>query len=225
MESYKLGKSTKIQMPSGWHEINFNTAIQILEGDLNEIQTLALLSNKTEEEIRGSTDIETIYYFINAFMFVKHLPQKIDEFPRSVKMGDERIIFPFVSYADQFDLGKADVGQVEDMILMITKMSREFTDDEERELTEMELIKITPYLVAIYIQKIIETKYNGERAMELVERIKKELSFKEVVSTGYFFLNRLPSFRTGPLNALQKYHSIPRKLKRGFLNLIQALVS
>ncbi len=224
MESYKLGK-TPIKMPSGWHEINYNNAIQILEDDLNEIQTLALLSNKTEEEIRESTDIETIYYFINAFLFIKNLPQKIDEFPRSVKMGDERIIFPFISYADQFDLGKADVGQVEDMILIITKMSREFTDDEERELTEMELIKITPYLVAIYIQKIIGTKYNGERAMELVERIKKELSFKEVVSTGYFFLNRLPSFRTGQLNALQKYHSIPKKLKRGFLNLMQALVS
>ncbi len=224
MEQYKLGK-TPIKMPSGWHEINFNNAIEILEGNLNEIQTLALLSNKTEEEIRESTDIETIYYFINAFLFIKNLPQKIDEFPRSVKMGDERIIFPFISYADQFDLGKADVGQVEDMILMITKMSREFTDDEERELTEMELIKITPYLVAIYIQKIIETKYNGERAMELVERIKKELSFKEVVSTGYFFLNRLPSFKTGQLNALRKYYSIPRRLKRGFLNLMQALVS
>jgi len=149
MEPYKLGK-TPIKMPSGWHEINFNNAIQILEGNLNEIQTLALLSNKTEEEIRESTDIETIYYFINAFIFIKQLPQKINEFPRSVKMGDERIIFPFISYADQFDLGKASVDQVETMLLMIAKMSNEFIGDEKRELTEMELVKITPFLVAIY---------------------------------------------------------------------------
>ncbi len=224
MESYNLGK-TPIKMPTGWHEINYNTAIEILEGDLNEIQTLALLSNKTEEEIRESTDIETIYYFINAFMFVKNLPQKINEFPRSIKLGEDRIIFPFVSYADKFDLGKADVGQVEDMLLMITKMSTEFMLEQDRtELTEIELIQITPFLVAIYLQKILEGKYDGDKAMILVDRIKKELSFKEVVSTGYFFLNRLPSFKTGQLNVLRKYHSIPRRLRRGFLNLMQALV-
>jgi len=224
MEQYKIGK-TPIEMPTGWHDVNYNKAIKILTEDLNEIQTLALLTGRSEKEIRTATDTETIFYFMNAFLFVKGLPQKINEFPRSVKLGADRLIFPFVSYADEFDLGKADVGQVEDMLLMITKMNKEFIGDEERILTELELIQITPFLVAIYLQKILDGKYNGEKALKLVDRVKEELSFKEVVSIGTFFLSRLPSFNNGHPNLWRKYNSKVKKLKRGFLNLIQRLVS
>jgi len=230
MESYKLGPNTPIQMPSGWHEISYNKAVKILDGKLNEIETLALLTGRTEKEIRTATDVNTIFHFMNAFQFLKDLPQKLDEFPRSVKLGEDRLIFPYISYADKFDLGKAEVQQVEDMLFMITKMSKEFEEDKGHEPTNEEfhnelLPKISPFLVAIYLQKIIETRYNGEHAMELVERVKKELSFKEVVSIGYFFLIRLMNFRSGSVKSLKIYHSIPRRLRRAFLDLIQRLVS
>lgn len=225
MESYKLGK-TKIQIPSGWHEVNFNKAMEILEGELNEVQTIALLTDKSEKEIRQSTDMATIYYFINTFLYLHQLPLKLNEFPRSIKLGYDRIVFPFVNYGDEFDLGQADVGQVEDMIMIMTKMNKEFIDDSERtELTELELAKITPYLVAIYIQKMLDTEYDGAKALELVDRVKEELSFKECLSMGYFFFIRLQSYKNGSPSVWKSYHSRVKRLKRALSGLMQRMVS
>lgn len=224
MEAYKLGK-TKIKIPSGWHEINYNKAIQIIEGELKEIQILALLTDKTEQQIRGATDPDTIYYFINTFQYIHSLPQKFDDFPRSVKLGVDRLVFPYVSYGDKFDLGKADVGQVEDMLMIMMKMNKEFIGEEERELTEIELIKITPYIVAIYLQKLLWHSYDGTKAMALVDRVKEELSFKECLSIGYFFLSRLRNFKNGQPKELKAYHSKSKRLKRALMNLIQRMVS
>ena len=225
MESYKLGK-TKIQIPSGWHEINYNKALLIIDGELNEVQTLALLTDKSEKDIRTATDINTIFYFINTFQYIHKLPEQVNEFPRSVKLGIDRLIFPYVSYGDKFDLGQSDVGQVEDMLMIMVKMSNEFIGEEERkELTQLELILITPFIVSIYLQKVLDGEYDGKKAMKLVERVKEELSFKECLSIGYFFLNRLNSYRSGQPNGLRVYHSIRKKFRRGLMNLMQRMGS
>ncbi len=221
----KLGK-TKIQIPSGWHEINYNKALLIIDGELNEVQTLALLTDKTEKEIRDSTDIQTIFYFINTFQYIHKLPKQVNEFPRSVKLGIDRLIFPYISYGDKFDLGQADVGQVEDMLMIMVKMNNEFIGDEDRtQLTPLELIKITPFVVSIYLQKLLDGEYDGKKAMKLVDRVKEELSFKECLSIGYFFLNRLNSYRSGLPNTLKVYHSKRKKFKRVLSNLMQRMVS
>lgn len=225
MEKYKLGK-TPVEMPTGWQDINYNKAIQILTSEMSSVEMLALLSNKTVKQIRAATDIKTIFYFVNAFTFINRLPEKINEFPRSVVFGPDRLVFPWVSYADEFDLGKADVGQVEDMIEMLKTKSAEFIGDEDRELLEpLELIQITPYFVAIYLHKILEGEYDGEKAMKLVERVKEELSFKEVVSIGTFFLTKLPNYINGSPSVWKQYNSSLRRLKRAWKNLIQRLVS
>ncbi len=225
MEVYKLGK-TKINIPSGWHEVNFNKALEILEGELNEVQTIALLTNKSEKEIRQSTDMSTIYHFINTFLYLHQLPQKLNEFPRSIKLGVDRIVFPFVNYGDEFDLGQADVGQVEDMLMIMVKMNKEFIGESERtEITELQLAKITPFLVAIYLQKMLDTEYDGEKAMLLVDRVKEELSFKECLSIGYFFLIRLEHYKNGSPSVWKLYHSNLRRLKRVLSGLIQRMVS
>jgi len=221
MEHYKLGK-TSISMPSGWHDVPFNKGITILSQELNEVDTLALLTGRKAKEIRESTDIETIFYFANAFIFLKHWPGKVD-FPLSVKMGEDRLILPWVSYSDKFDLGECTTGQVEDMMAVITMMSKEFTDGEDRELNQLELIQICPYLVAIYLQPLIDGSYDGKKAKALMERVKEELSMKEVVGMGYFFLMKLPALVSGSPSELQKARSMKRRLQRGLKNSMMRL--
>jgi len=225
MEAIKLGK-TKIHIPSGWHEVNYNKAFLILDSELDEVQTLALLTDKTEKEIRTATDIETIFYFVNTFQYIHKLPEQVNEFPRSVKLGIDRLIFPYISYGDKFDLGQSEVGQVEDMLMIMVKMNNEFIGDEERtELTPLEMIQITPFLVAIYLQKLLDGEYDGKKALVLVDRVKEELSFKECLSIGYFFFNRLRNYKSGRQNELKVYHSMRRKLKRALMNLMQRMDS
>jgi hypothetical protein len=207
------------QLPRGWHDISFEKGLKALEAD-NEVERLAILSDRSAEEIRKSTDIDSIYYFTHAITFLNSLPDAA--FPRSVKMGKDRILFPFVNYSDEFDLGDVAVGQVEDMQAILVKMNKEFVGDEERELTSAELLKICPHVVAIYLQGIIED-YDGQKAMMLVKRVQTELSFKDCVSMGYFFFKRLGGLMTGQLSRLQNRDSRLRKLRLACSSLIQRL--
>jgi len=144
----------------------------------------------------------------------------------SVMIGDDRIIFPFVFEMDNYDLGKAEVGQVEDMQEVIRMKSQEILQGEERDLTEIELIGITPYVVAIYIQKFMpysKGEYSGSKAIKLVDRVKQEMSFKDVVSLGYFFFIRLTSYKNGLKKGLPIFHSLKRKFLRVWSNLIRRL--
>ena len=207
------------QLPRGWHDISFEKGLKALEAD-NEVERLAILSDRSAEEIRKSTDIDSIYYFTHAITFLNSLPDAA--FPRSVKMGKDRILFPFVNYSDEFDLGDVAVGQVEDMQAILVKMNKEFVRDEERELTSAEMLKICPHVVAIYLQGIIED-YDGQKAMMLVKRVQKELSFKDCVSMGYFFFLRLGALMTGQQSDWQNRASRLRRLRRAWCGFLQRL--
>jgi len=226
MEVYKIGK-TKVNLPTGWHDISFEKGIDILSNEYNEVKTLSILSGESEDKIRDSTDIDTIYYFANAFTFLNKLPDTMGEFPLSIKLGDERILMPYI--VDKFDLAETSFGQVGDMELMIKKMCK--TSPEGEKVTKEELIQMgieqmntAPYLVAIYLYKIVHYKYDGKEAMKFVERIKKEMSFKDVVSMGYFFLQRLPAFRSGSNQSLLTLLSMKRRLLRVLKLSIRHLV-
>ena len=124
MEKYKLGK-LPIEMPTGWHEVPFETGLEIMRQEtLNEVKILSLLTGQTEKVIRSATDAATIVHFANAFDFVNRMPRNLrhPEMPRSMKFrGEERIILPYTVYGDRFDLGKASTGQVQDMKLIIAE--------------------------------------------------------------------------------------------------------
>ena len=207
-------------------------AIQVLS-ETDQIKIMALLTGKTPKQISTSTNIEDLLCFFGAFPYLNEevSPETFNEFPKSVTMGHDHLIFPFVSYANQYDLGQADVGQVEDMILMIQKKTinpedlKDLPEDEKKIKIRMNEFEVFTYLVAIYCQKILDHEYDGEKAMALLERVKEELSFKEVVSMGYFFLNRLNNYMNGSPVEWQKHNSKLKRLKRGLQNLIQRLVS
>ncbi|MDA1120855.1 MAG: hypothetical protein O2887_10275 [Bacteroidetes bacterium] len=206
-------------LPQGWHDISYSKGLKALEAD-NEVERLSVLSGVSCEELRASTDIDSIFYFTHAFTFLNSLPE--GAFPNSVKFGSERIVFPFVNYSDEFDLGHCSVGQVEDMQGVLVRMNKEFIGEEERVLTEGELLQICPHVVAIYLQGIIE-EYDGKKADMLVKRVKDEISFKDCVSMGYFFFKRLSGLMSGQRSRLQKRHSSLRRLRLAFSGLMQRL--
>ena len=226
MENYKLGKH-RFKMPSSWQEISFNLGFKLITEELNEIQIFSQLSGLTEKEIKDSTDFENLYHFINAFTFLKELPGNLErpEMPKTCKLGGRLIIFPYVLYADTFDLGKCSVGQVKDMEQVITSMTKEFIGEEERELSNDEVIQIMPYVVSIYVQMLLDHEYDYAKAMKLVDEVKDKMSFKEVLNIGSFFLQRLIELNSGQAVRLRNRSLILRKLKRGWQRLIQRLAS
>lgn len=213
-------------MPSSWQDVNFKTAIKILSSKLSEIQVMSLLSGVPEDELKESTDLETIYNFIGAFTFLTRLPANVEnpEMPNSVKFGDRVVIFPHVLYADKFDLGKCSVGQIKDMEMVIAQKTKEITNGK-RSLTELELMTIMPFVVSIYFQALIDHKYDYDKAMKLVPEIEEKLSFKEVINMGYFFFRRLIVLNNGLSKGHPRQSLMIRKLKRVFWNLTQRLAS
>jgi len=236
METFKLGSSKKkISMPSGWHEVPFYKGLQIMEGGLSDIEIMGLLSDTDPEEIKNTTDSESIYYLMGAFLFLQDMPKGLEhpKMPQSIKIDDRYVIFPHVIYQDEFDLGKSSVGQIKDMEMVMLNMGTQFLandeDNEEEEqkenrpFTQLETVKMCPKLCAIYIQKLIDKKYDYDTAMKLSEKLERSMSFKEMINIGYFFLLRLSAFKNGQKKGYQKRPLIPRKLTRGFMNLIRRM--
>ncbi len=221
MENYKI-KGKKVTMPSGWHDIPYKIGYKILSENLDVIQTASLLTGLSEEEVKRSEDV---IIWMSAFTFLQNPPDRFNEFPRSVKLGVDRLVFPFVSYADEFDLGQAEVGQIEDMRALYAEREKEIKGEEERDLTDIEFISTMPVMCAIYLQKILDGAYDGEKALRLEDRVKEELSMKEVVSMGAFFLSRLSNLIYGSTTKLSQRNTMKRKLVLGLKNLMQRLVS
>jgi hypothetical protein len=225
MENYKLGK-IRFKMPSSWQDVSFKAGLDILKSGDSDIKLLSRLSGVSVDDLSNATDFEELFYFINSFTWLGTLPLKESpEMPRSVKMGGRLIIFPHVVYNDKFDLGNASVGMVKDMEAVLTNKTREILNGEERELTNIELIEILPFIVAIYLQKVIDRNYDYEKAMRLVDEVSNQMSFKEVLNIGYFFLQRLIVLNNGQKTKRTKASLILKRLKRAWWNLGQRLAS
>jgi hypothetical protein len=227
MERFKLGKKKSISMPSGWHEVPFKKGVKIFEEELNEVETVAMLTDSNVEDIRDATDPESIYYLLSAFRFLRDIPHGLDrpQLPNSIKLSGNHIIFPHIIEQDKFDLGRSSVGQIKDMEMVLVNMGAEFKEDQDRPFTQLETILMCPPICAIYIQKLIDKEYDYNKAMKLSEVIKEELSFKEVLHIGYFFLKRLADLNDGLKKDSQIIRSTLRKLKRGLMNLIRRMGS
>jgi len=206
-------------MPTGWHEIPFNIGLDIFDNEYDEITILSKLSGKSYDEIRNCTDIDTIYYFANAFNFLSELPTQIHDFPTTIKIGDERVIMPFIP--DKFDLGEASFAQVEDMKAIIKKMSSEFLNGLERDLTNLELIKITPYLVSIFLYKITHGEYDANKALRFRSHLEANMSFKDIVCIGYFFLQRLSGLMNGSNQSFRLRLTPKKRFLREFRKLMK----
>lgn len=224
-EAYKIGKKKlSITLPTGWHEVPFNQAIKVLEGNQTEVQTLAMLAGIDERELRATTDMETIVYFLNSFRFLGRLPdlEMGQAFPKSVKINGDLQMLPWVAMSDAEDLGNCSFGQVDDML---TVMRGNLDPEKKKELTLMDSFKIMPQLCAIYLYPLYhDGKYDAKLALKWAEELEKGMNFKEVYIMGSFFLQRVAGLMTGSQAKLLKSPTILKKLRRGLRNLTRRLV-
>jgi hypothetical protein len=216
----------KFDMPDGWHDVSFKNGIRIIKENMNEMQIFSMFSNIPLKEIRELNSSNDIYYYLQGFPFLRTLPVSDNpQIPRSVKYKGERYSFPHVLLNDEYDFGNTSVGQIEDMKAIIAKMNKEFIKDEDRVLTNLEVFEIYSYVVAIYLQPIIEKNYSYARAMRMVEFIENELSFKEVMNMGAFFLTKLTHSINGYQKALRLPNWITKRLRRVQRSLVKHLDS
>lgn len=226
MEKYKINGQS-ITMPTGWHDVRYNDAMNILENQLNDVQVFSLFSGLSEKEVKNLNKEKDIYYFLQGFPFLNKLPIDIKgALPQTIKYKEARYELPYALPDDPYDFGDASVGQIEDMKAIMTKMVTEFLDGEERGLTNLEVFKIYPPLVAIFLHPILEgSEYDYKASQKLADRIQKELSFKEVVYMGAFFLMKLSVLINGSKKGLQNQHWMKRKWQQGYRKLARYLDS
>ena len=170
---FKIGDK-KFSLPSGWGQVPYWKAEKLIRDNPSPVAALALLADVDVKDLRKSKDV---HFLFDTLTFINKLPE--DGFPASVVYEHERYPLPWVNLSDEFDLGECEVGQVEDMQLIISQKVKEFMGEEERSLTDLEAIEIIPYIVAIYIQKVVDGSYDGKKSQKIVDKV-KEMSFADV---------------------------------------------
>lgn len=210
-------------LPTSWKQVPFWKGQRIMEGGLNELEIMALITDRNLSDLKASESFEDIYYATHSMEFLKDLPDfKTPIIPNSFKLDDKEYKFPHVVTKDPFDLGKASAGQVKDMeMLIITLRNRFHSDDQEKELTELEAIKMTPFITSVYIQKIIDGEYDYGKSQKLVEKVSEQMSFYDVTQIGYFFFRRLIGLKGGYQTKVLNQNLVRRKLRRAFASLEQ----
>lgn len=219
--SFLLGKKKlKITLPDGWHHVPYNSAIKLKKGGLNSVQILSILSGVSEQKIKDSTDLTTIYHLTGTMLFLNTWPVKKEpEFPKQV-FGHR---LPWVSYYDNFDLGGCNVEQVADMQQYITSKQKEL---KEEDLTDLDVVKMFPVVCAIYLQPIVQgEKYDYNKALKYANVIESKLDFKTVYNMGAFFLKKLNALINGYQIESPNQNTLKKRFKLAFMNLVQRLVS
>lgn len=227
MENFNLN-GQKFTMPSGWHEVTYSDAMTIITENLSEIDTFALLSGIDLDVLKNTEDYSVVYYFMNAFTFIKTRPDSSKpQIPLSMTLGKYRLCNPTVIYEDPHDLGKMSVGQFNDMKDAYMNQALELKGDSEDDWipTDIEMLEMMPSIVSIYVQKIRDGRYDYKKAKELVEDVRTKMTFKDVSSMGYFFFQRLNAYLNGSTKLVLKLNWIQRKSKQAYRNLMSGLVS
>lgn len=219
MESFRIN-GKRFNMPSGWHEVSFKNAMEVIHMD--DVEVFSKLSGIPLEECRELEDPEALSYFISSFRFLKNHPQ-IAEIPLSFMYGDERILCPETDWQDIKDLGKMNVGQLNDIKSYYLKHFEELSTGDDWKPSSSEIYQVMPGMVAIYVQKLIDKKYDYGKAMSMVEEVQENMSFKDVVAIASFFLLRLNASLIGSQKTQPKSQSVIKKAKqahRSFQNVL-----
>ena len=209
-----------VSMPDGWHDVKFIDGFKIVKDQLNEIEVFALFSGMSVKKVRGLNKNEDIFYFLQGYPFLYKNPVTDNPvMPQSIKYKGDRIHFPFVMDSDPLDLGDCSVGQVEDMKALIATKIKELDKEDDAELSIIEMISIMPFIVSIYLQPFIDGDYDYKKAMLLVDDLKNNLSYKDMIHIGNFFLKRLQGLISGSMKGWKK----PLRMKRLFLLVLKKL--
>lgn len=169
-------RKLKIDIPESWGEVTYEKYkkfIQYVDGE----QRLANLLGVDRSLFSVKNSIDIWEELANTCRFAFETQPKIEEYKGVIHFRGEIIHLPK-------DIRRNSIGQWEDVkILMKSCMVDDVVDENN-------LIDIYPKVVAIYVQDVIDGKYDGAKAMELANDIEL-LQCEDVLSLGSFFLSRL----------------------------------
>lgn len=219
MARWIWNKRLKLDIPDNWNQVSYEKAMRILEtDDLSPSKVIAVLCDIEEEIVRQSGSKEQIQALYEVFPYWSSFPvieQPTMPFMFSFK---DKLIKVEHDWSGVFDLGKVcTVGQIEDMINHVRNCHKP-------DMENVELFKIYPVLIAIYIQPIYDNEaYSYERAMRLVADVKKQISIVVALNVGGFFLLNLHALTNGKRRDYQKRNSMIRSLRQAWNSFKKAL--
>ena len=215
---FVIRNKLKVSITNGWHELPWLKGLHLFTNPhMSDVEIMALLTDKSEDEIRAVNDTDVITKLLNTFFWIGNPPDYHNpELPKVVKVGEQVFHVPFVVYNDKFDLGNTSVGAIEDMKATIKRVTEGIETP-----SVLEYMQAYPEMVAIYLQSLKGYDYN--KAMAMVEDV-KQVDFKTVYNIGNFFLWRLGGLRNGFHLKLSQQNTLIVKLQRAYWILMQRLV-
>ena len=214
MTIYKInGNNTP--MPDNWADVSYGDAMNIIENNLSEVAIFGLFAKMSKKEVRNLNG-DDVKYFLDGFPFLRSTPMDdTPDIPMSIMWKGVRRFFPHADLKDELDFGETSVGQIEDMKQVITSASKLLIVEEGDVMANIDLIKMMPSIVAIYIQPFINGEYDYKKAMNIAKEIETELSFKETVLMGNFFLYKLTTSTSGLMKGLHILKWIKKRWTQG----------
>lgn len=218
MTNYKIN-GKKVSLPDGWHDVPFYKGLEIMKSNSEKIDAFCIITGLDKSFVRSLKDPSSIEYLMGTFLFLKDYTFKA-EMPLSIIYDGDIIHIPNVDHDNPFDMGQAEVGQIEDMEVIIRS---ELKDVEN--IDAIRTVEIMPKIISIYVQKLIDKHYDHRKAMSIVKTIEQTMSFKDVMCMGYFFLQKLKDYTNGFQSNYRKSSWMKRKLKQASTILTNHLVS
>lgn len=200
MIDFKLN-GKKVFIKSSWDELSLNQYIRILLMKDGLFEAISICSGVPVETLQsaviiGLEDILIAISFLN----------KVPEAPGyTSKVGK----FDLPGTRDgKFDIQFESLAQFEDMSAVINRIP---VKDGKYDIVA--LTKSYAHMVAIYLQKLRDGKYNPVAAGEMIEEV-QEMPALQVISAGSFFFLKLINLSNGTKVSSHPTNQTPKKSKR-----------
>lgn len=191
----------KAYMSSSWDELTLNQYCRILNNKGDIFETVSILSGLNYEIVK-----DAIIVGIDDVLYALPFLNKVPEVPGyTSKVGK----YDIPGTRDgKFDIQFESLAQFEDMRAVINRIP---VKDGKYDIVA--LTKSYAHMVAIYLQKLRDGKYNPVAAGEMIEEV-LEMPALQVISAGSFFFLKLISLSNGTKASSPPTNQTPKKSKR-----------
>ena len=214
MITWKVGKE-KIKLPDGWHDVSYNDAMYVIENDLPRLKALSHISGKDLSKYSLDGNAQTLF---NSYQFLNSLEVGEPDLPKIFTLNDVTRSVHLGHFDDEESFGEVSVGQIEDMVTEI----QNYAISIDGELTELDLLKLYPRLIAIYVDPILSLRdYDYNTSQKRVEDIKEQFDFKTVSKMGAFFFAKSINYGNGQNKTQSKLILRIKKFKRALWKFLR----
>lgn len=192
-----------VSYPGSWDELNFFQYLQLSLGFTSDAEVVAILTGMPIEQVEYSTDIKGFNNIINSFSWYSTAPEFNK--PDTLTVDSRKLELPK-------DIGTHQVRQFEQLKAIIAEL---YADGEPNHNA---VIQKYPLMCAIYLQPLLDGKYDYSKVKELSDKLYM-LPAIDIMGLGTFFFKRLIGSLSGMTNAQQKQKKTKKQKMLAFLRL------